>query len=381
MKSSLQTNLMLVPAVVGTLLLWTCPPSRSQTSAAPRQNGSTSRGQTTQDYNRRLEELHESLAAHTAEGDVEEYRIGAQDFLEIKVFEAPEMDRSLRVAANGEISLPLVGGVQAAGLTARELEQSLQDRLREYIKDPHVGVLVSSVESHPISVLGEVNKPGVFEVREPKSLLEMLSLAQGLAQDAGDEVLVMRGAGLDVGVARTDGSRQTHTGADPALVESQHPKDAADANSSPAGSQTVQVNLKDLLDSADPRFNVPVYPGDVVKVTRAGIVYVVGGVKRPGGFVMKNNQKMSVLQALALAEGLTATSAQSHARIIRMQARTGQRAEISIDMGKILAGKAPDVTLQPSDIVFIPNSPAKSALYRATETAIATASGVVIFHP
>ncbi|MGH9765710.1 MAG: polysaccharide biosynthesis/export family protein, partial [Blastocatellia bacterium] len=311
MKSSLQTNLMLVPAVVGALLLWTCPPSRSQTSAAPRQNGSTSRGQTTQDYNRRLEELHESLAAHTAEGDVEEYRIGAQDFLEIKVFEAPEMNRSLRVAANGEISLPLVGGVQAAGLTARELEQSLQDRLREYIKDPHVGVLVSSVESHPISVLGEVNKPGVFEVREPKSLLEMLSLAQGLAQDAGDEVLVMRGAGLDVGVARTDGSRQTHTGADPALVESQHPKDAADANSSPAGSQTVQVNLKDLLDSADPRFNVPVYPGDVVKVTRAGIVYVVGGVKRPGGFVMKNNQKMSVLQALALAEGLTATSAQS----------------------------------------------------------------------
>lgn len=372
---------MLVPAIVGALLLLTCPPARSQSSAASRQNGSQFRGQTAQDYNRRLEELHESLASHTVETDVEEYRIGAQDSLEIKVFEAPELNRSLRVAASGEISLPLVGGVQAAGLTARELETSLQDRLREYIKDPHVGVLVSSVESHPISVLGEVNKPGVFEVREPKSLLEMLSRAQGLAEDAGDEVLVMRGVGLNAGVARTNGSRRTQTDGALAPAESQRPKDTAGADSGSAGSQTVQVNLKDLLDSADPRFNVPVYPGDVVKVTRAGIVYVVGGVKRPGGFVMKNNEKMSVLQAIAMAEGLTATSAQNRARVIRTQASDGQRLEIPLDLGKILAGKAQDVTLQPSDIVFIPNSPGKSALYKGTEAVVATASGLVIFHP
>jgi polysaccharide export outer membrane protein len=139
------------------------------------------------------------------------------------------------------------------------------------------------------------------------------------------------------------------------------------------------VNLKDLLESADSTLNVPVHPGDIVKVTRAGIVYVVGEVKKAGGFILSNNENISVLQALALAEGLTRTSAKSQARIIRTDPSTGKRTEIPLDLGKILASKTPDPALQPKDIVFVPNSSAKSAFYRGTEAVLYTVGGVTIY--
>ena len=116
-----------------------------------------------------------------------------------------------------------------------------------------------------------------------------------------------------------------------------------------------------------------------MKVTSAGVVYVVGEVHKPGGFVLKNNQNISLLQALALAEGLTRTAAQHHARIVRTDSKTEQRVEIPVDLGKVLSSKAPDPELQPKDILFIPNSSAKSAFYRAAEAAVSTATGVAIY--
>ena len=112
---------------------------------------------------------------------------------------------------------------------------------------------------------------------------------------------------------------------------------------------------------------------------RAGIVYVVGEVRKPGGFVLKSNENISVLQAIALAEGLSRTAAKGHARIIRTDEGTGQRKEIALDLGKVLAGKAPDPILQAKDIVFVPNSAARSALTRGLEVTLQTVSGVVIF--
>src|SRR6202030_23388 len=121
-----------------------------------------------------------------------------------------ELNRTVRVSENGEVSLPLLGGVHVVRLTARELENTLAAKLREFLKDPHVSVMVTAIESHPVSVIGEVNKPGVFQVRGSKTLLEMLSMAQGLAPDAGDEVLVMRNAGYTRGQA--DGAQTTRAG-------------------------------------------------------------------------------------------------------------------------------------------------------------------------
>jgi polysaccharide biosynthesis/export protein len=342
---------------------------------------------TTEDFNRRLEQLRRSVSTQSNGAVSAEYRIGSQDLLEVNVFDAPELNRSLRVSANGEISLPLVGAIQASGLTAREVENSLESRLRTYMNDPHVGVLVTGVESHPVSVLGAVNQPGVFQVRGPKTLLEMLSMAQGLTDEAGDKVLVMRGAGVDSTAsdvakdASNDASNNVPPASSASMVPTSTASSAGKTESATADPNTIQIDLRMLLDSADPRFNVPIYPGDIVKVKKAGIVYVVGSVQKPGGFTMRTNEQMSVLKAVALAEGLTSTSSKGHTRIIRTDPITGERSEIPVDLGKVLAGKIPDMPLKAADIVFVPKSGTKAALYRGSEAAIATASGVIIFHP
>lgn len=320
---------------------------------------------TTEDWNQRLQQLARAGVMAQA---LEEYRLGPDDLLDITVFEAPELNRTVRVSAGGEISLPLLGAARAAGLTPRELESVLQELLRRtYMKDPHVGVFVREVESHPVSVFGAVKKPGVFQVRGSKTLLEVLSLAGGLAEDAGDTVIVMPQASWARPPSPSDPRSQSAGQAEaPVMV-------------SPALAEPVEINLKELLESADPRANVLVHPGDIVKVTRAGIVYVVGEVKKPGGFLLKSNENISVLQAIALAEGLTRTAAKSQARIIRADPQTGQRREVNLDLGRILAGKAADPLLLPKDIVFVPNSGAKSALYRGAETALSIVSGVIIW--
>lgn len=337
------------------------------------------RTDSTQDYNERLLDLARASASADSVGSTADYRIGAEDLLEISVYGAPDLDRTVRVPADGKISVPLAGDLEAKGLTTRELETKVESRLRtNYMTNPHVNVFLREVQSHPISVLGAVEKPGVFQVRGAKSLIEVLSMAQGLADDAGDSVIVMRHGGFTSPAATGSPDPQPTAATDP-------PRESAKQGLSPesaegtSGTTSVEVNLKDLLGSGDARYNVAVYPGDVVKVPLAGIVYVVGEVKKPGGFVLKSNENISVLQALALAEGLTHTSAEKHARIIRTDKVTGKRSEIPINLKKILAGKARDSLLQPKDIVFVPNSGSKTVLYRGAEAAISIAGGVIVY--
>jgi polysaccharide biosynthesis/export protein len=159
------------------------------------------------------------------------------------------------------------------------------------------------------------------------------------------------------------------------------PDRAMAISSSASGQNAQEVNLKTLLESGDPRSNILVWPGDVVKVTRAGIVYVIGEVKKPGGFELKSNENITVLQAVALANGVTRTSAQSQTRIIRTDPASGVRSEIHLDLAKVLAGKVPDPTLQPRDILFIPNSASRSALYRGLDAALTVGTGLAIYHP
>lgn len=396
--------------VLGIFLSGGMPPSvesRAQDYQGASQSQSTEESpataESTEDYNRKLERLKEQFA-ETRERQTGDYRIGPQDLLDINIFEAPELNRTVRVSENGEVSLPLLGGIHVVRLTARELENTLAQKLREFLKDPHVSVMVTAIESHPVSVIGEVNKPGVFQVRGSKTLLEMLSMAQGLAPEAGDEVLVMRNAGYNRGqedsvqaalggIAET-GSKDTEgikRGAVPddrrnnGALKNNPPgsiEDPNDARTTQGRSgDTLEINLRKLLNSRDPRFNVPVYAGDIVKVTRAGIVYVVGAVKKPGGFTVKGNEQMSLLKAIALAEGLSSTSSKGHTRIIRTDEGSGKRSEIPVQLGKILDGKAPDMNLQAADIVFVPSSTGKTVLFRSTDAVVNTATGLAIFHP
>jgi polysaccharide export outer membrane protein len=277
----------------------------------------------------------------------DETRIGPDDLLEVTVFGAEELARTVRVSSSGEISLPLIGMVVAAGRTPNELEREIEARLAgRFMHDPQVSVFLKELNSQGVAVFGAVAKPGVYQLRGPSSVVEVLSLAGGLAEDAGDRVLVTRSA-----VHRTGEGL-------PAVVE---------------------TDLKELLQSGDPALDLPVWPGDIVRVPRAGIVYVIGEVRKPGGFLLRSNENISVLQALALAEGLLRTAARGRARIIRSDPADGARHEIPMDLGRILAGKAPDPQLQPRDIVFVPNSAARGAFYRGTEAALGIVSGLIVF--
>ncbi|HEX5412893.1 MAG TPA: polysaccharide biosynthesis/export family protein [Terriglobia bacterium] len=321
--------------------------------------------ETTDDWNRRLNNLvHSALSSAQNSPSPGDYRIGPNDQLQVTVFDAPDLSQPVRVAADGDISLPLLGTIKAAGLTPRELELVLQALLRRtYMKDPQVTVTVTEIQSHSVSVLGAVKSPGVFQIRGTKTLLEMLSMAQGLAPDAGDAVLVMRGAGFDgvPGAIITNPGRK----ADPTSVA---PRAALSATSEKAEAEdTVEISLKRLLESGDAKYNVAVHPGDIVKVKTAGIVYVVGDVMRPGGFPIQTNGHITVLQAIALGEGFGPDADKKKAKIIRV-AENGQQTELPIRLNEILSGKAPDQALQPKDVLFIPKNGTTSAGKSAIKT-------------
>ncbi len=352
-----------------------------------------SQGNTTEDYNQRIAQLGggDSLANRPeipgvpGEIGVPEYRIGVNDLVAVFIYDAPDLSRSARVSASGEISLPLLGVFPAAGQTARELETTIADRLRaHFMKDPQVSVSVQDMQSHAVSVFGAVEKPGVYQIRGVASLVEVLSLASGIAQDAGDLVIVVRGSQAPrPAAAATDTPMTASSVNDVSNIPAANTSDSSSASPNgvtAAAGETIEVSLARLLDGADPQDNILIYPGDVVKVTRGGTVYVVGEVRKPGGYVLTANKKISVLQVLALAEGLTSTAARSRTVIIHTDAATGQRTEIPIDLAKILAGKAPDPELESSDLVFVPNSTARSTLYRGTEAIISLATGLAIYH-
>lgn len=318
---------------------WTLPAGAATQAPEP----PPFRGETTEEYNQRIEQMRRQLGAAARAVEGAEYRLGPDDLLEITVFDAPELGRTVRVSATGEISLPLLGIVAAAGRTPHELERDLEERLQaKFMRAPQVSVFVRELRSQGVSVLGAVRRPGVHQIPGRATLLELLSLAEGLAEDAGDRILIRRAG-------------------------------------QPEQAPPEEVELGAMLAAAEAGRNPVVFPGDVVTVTRAGVVYVVGEVRKPGGFLLRANESLSVLQALALAEGLTRTAARGAARIIRTDGETGRREEIPVDLGRVLAGKSPDPILASRDIVFVPHSAARGAFYRSTEAAVSIVSGLIIF--
>lgn len=264
-----------------------------------------------------------------------EYRIGPNDVLAVAVLHAQELSVSVRVSPQGDISLPLLGTVRAGGLTPAELEQLLEQKLAEkYIKNPDVTIQLTELQSQPVSVVGAVSKPGIFQIRGPQTLLEVLSLAGGLAESAGDAVVVMRSGST-------------------AAASLSAPEGVADARLVSPGA--LEIRLKPLLDSRDPRLNVVVQPGDVVNVQSADIVYVVGSVKKPGAYAMKGNDRLTVLRAIALGEGVLPDASRGNAVVVRTAAN-GERREIPVNLDDILKGKSTDVPLEADDVLFVPQS-------------------------
>jgi polysaccharide export outer membrane protein len=284
------------------------------------------------------------------------YLLGPDDQLEISGPELSELaNKRVRVDGDGDIEVPLVGRVHVSGLTAQQTEQELNRLLSTYIRRPQVAVTVEEVRSQPVSILGAVNTPGVHQVQGHKTLLEMLAVAGGIRPDAGYSIRI---------------TRELEWGCIP----------LPNAELDPSGRFSVaEVNLKEIMEAKNPEEDIQIFPHDIISVPKAEMVYVIGEVKRSGGFVLGEHQSISVLQALSLAEGLNGTADTRHARILRQKSNADQREETAVDVKDILRGKKSDVALQGDDILFIPGSTGKKATLRGIEAAIQAGTGFVIW--
>lgn len=265
--------------------------------------------------------------------------IGGGDLLNVSVYGAQDFQYETRVNSSGEISLPMIGLVHVAEMSSGQAATVVAKKLADgkFFNDPHVSVFIKEYATQGVSVLGEVQKPGVYPVLGSRRLFDAISMAGGLTPKASSTVAI------------------THrgTGAPPAEI----------------------LLVSDPVKSAES--NVPVFPGDTILVGKAGIVYVVGDVRTPGGYVIDNASSMTVLKAIAMAQGTNSTAKLDHAKLVRKTPQGSQ--EFPLPLKQIMSQKAPDMALRPDDIVFVPTSAAKNAARRGIEAILQTASGMAIY--
>lgn len=284
------------------------------------------------------------------------YLLGPDDQISVSLRDIQEIQfKAVRIDGAGNIELPYAGKLRAAGKSVEQLAAEISRRLESIVHRPAVIVEVTEYGSQPVSVLGAVGRPGVYQLRGRKSLFEVLSLAEGLRQDAGHAILITRR--LEWG---------------PIPLPTAKPDSSGEFS-------VAEVSVKSILEARNPRDNILIRPQDVISVPRGEMVYVVGSVRRPGGFLLGEKETVSVLQAVSLAEGLERAAAPHNARILRWVESSSRRIEIAVDVKRILASQAPDQPLAGNDILFIPDSTAKSAALRGLEAGLQMATGLVIW--
>ena len=261
--------------------------------------------------------------------------IGPGDEVEITVYGAPDLSEHTRVSADGNISMPLIDYVRIAGLSSSEAEGAIEAKLHQnnVLNDPRVSVYVKEYTSSGISVAGEVTRPGVYSALGPHRLLDILQTAGGPTDKAANKV----------------------------VISHRNQKDAT----------TLSLS-KDPAEMA--ASNVDLQPGDTVVVPRAGIVYILGEVTRPGGYVLNSTGGITVLQVIAVAGGPTHVASAGKTRLLRRIGNGFQ--EQQIDVKKLLRGKAPDVSVRDEDILFIPSSAIKTTLNASALVGVAATTAI-----
>jgi len=284
------------------------------------------------------------------------YALGPDDEIVITVAEAEDFPgKPVRIGPTGSISLPMVGRIEAAGLTVEQLEAELVNRLKTYIRNPQVTVTVTEMRSQPVSVIGSVGQPGVRQLQGRKTLMEVLSEAGGLKEDAGHTVKITRRmeyGPIPLPGAVTDASGQF---------------------------SIAEVSLRELMQAQNPLLNIPIMPNDVITVPRAEMVYVIGDVVKPGGIILGDQSTVTVLQALSMAAGLEKTAKPQDAKILRVAPGSTQRVEVAVNLKDILAGKKSDVPMEKEDILFVPSSKGKTAALRILEVAVGSGTTAIIW--
>ncbi|MEJ2009197.1 MAG: polysaccharide export protein [Acidobacteriota bacterium] len=314
---------LIVIFVFAVLLLTACASNDTRTQALIAQrtaNASTSEN----------DRLNSEIALKNAElrGTVSpsDYKIGAEDLLEIDVFQVQELKTTERVSARGYIKLPLIDDVRASGQTVAGLETLIAKKLSKYVRDPQVGVFVKEYRSQQISVLGAVRDPKVYYVSGQKYLLDMLSLAGGLTQEAGSVCIIQQ---------------------------------VSSASSGRVSGQKMVIDLDALLRNGRTDLNVPVYSGDVIQVPKKGIFFVDGAVRSPGEFPI--DRTTTLTEAISIAKGFRFEAARSNIKIYRDIGKA-KREVITLDYDDILSGKSHDPVLKDKDIVIVASSAFKKFL-------------------
>ena len=290
--------------------------------------------------------------------------------VQITVFEVDELSQPAVVGSQGSIPLPLVGEVNVEGLTTSEIEGKLKLLYgRDLLRDPQISVRVEEFRSQPVSILGAVREPGVYQLQGRRRLLDVLAIAGGLSPEVGETITISRPR---VGSPVSD---ELDLPISSSPVQATSPPDTGDR---PGRSKEMRVFVRDLLTGAPGAVNNPlIEPHDVIQVAKAGVVYVLGAVKQPGGFPIKDQEKVTVLRAISLAAGLDGHAAPQRSRIIRQLG--AEKFEVPVAVRDILNGRARDIELETNDILFIPDSRAKNALSRGADAAIQMATGLVIW--
>ena len=301
---------------------------------------------TTRDETRDTMVLNSRILAMANPGSLSgDYRLGTGDLLEISVFDIPELSKiRARVGAEGLMTLPLAGTVAAGGKTAMELEEIVKTALgSKYIRDPQVSVFVLEHHSHRISVLGAVKKPGVFEVSGPRSVVDMLAMAEGLTEQSDQIVYLIRK------VAKTSAARGP--------LGSQ-PQTASDGKA--AQEAVLEINLEELLVNGKDELNAPLQSGDVIHVPKAGSFFVGGSVQKPGSYVLKGRD-VTVDQAIIEAGGVTRIADFEGVKIFREQ-KGQQKQIIEVNLNDLEQGRKGPLVMK-NDVILVNSDGFKSAWF------------------
>jgi len=268
------------------------------------------------------------------------------DLIQVNVFDNPDLSGSFRVDSKGDVELPLGGAIKLNGLTASEASAAIAARLKEagILLEPHVTVLILEYQSQGVTITGEVRNPGVYPLLGNRTVLDMIAMAGGLNENAGKIASVFhRGDPNSVRQVRLDVSAQTPS--------------------------TIAETGFELV------------PGDTIAVSRSGVIYVIGDVGRPGGFLVEHNERLTLMQALALAQGANQTASLGSTRLFRKSEGQSGRIMIQLDLKKTLNGEASDILLADGDILYVPVSYKKVYSLRMIEAAIGVATGIAIYRP
>jgi polysaccharide biosynthesis/export protein len=369
------------PARLGALVLCLVPTALLVSLAlAPFSSAQQVLLETPQQVNDRIRSM--SASARVMPHD---YVIGNGDLLDLEVFDAKEFSREVRVSQTGTIGIPLVPvRLHVAGLTEVQAEQKITEVLESngLVSHAEVSLSVKERKSKPITVVGAVAHPTVYQADRPVTLLEVLAEAGGVANDAGDTAIVSRPVQevpADLLEPPAIGPEEQVPAAASQAAAPNAPANSPARGDPPRLNTTITINLNELLESGEAANNIILQAGDIVTVPHSGIVYILGAVSKPGGFVLANDRgQMTTLKVLALAGGLNSTAKRDHAVIVRKD-NQGQQHEVAIDLKKVLERRAEDVQLQPGDILYVPDSAARKAVLRTVELGIALGTGVALY--